>query len=38
MLDRHEGKGTGALYVNELRAEHRRKRNLLAALDARGLR
>ncbi|WP_133884116.1 hypothetical protein [Glycomyces sp. NRRL B-16210] len=37
-LDRHEGKGTGTLYVNEIRAEHRRKRNFLAALDARGLR
>lgn len=36
-LDRTAGPGTGARYVAKLREAHRRKRNLMAALDARGL-
>jgi uncharacterized Zn finger protein len=36
-LDRSTGPGTGALYIANLRETHRRKRNLMAALDARGL-
>ncbi|WP_026923485.1 SWIM zinc finger family protein [Glycomyces arizonensis] len=37
-LDESGGPGTGETYVAELRAAHRRKRNLMAALDAHGLR
>ena len=36
-LDESTGPGSGETYVAELRARHRRKRNLLAALDACGL-
>lgn len=36
-LDESVGPGAGDTYVVELRTAHRRKRNLMAALDARGL-